>query len=207
MLWDVLKKLFSNSTPRYHRPEKAEWLIVGLGNPGADYAHTRHNVGYMVIDQLLEEHKATLQPIKGMPAYVAEASIGGTPTLLVRSTTYMNTSGEAVAALAQAYDIPADHIILIHDELDLPHGTVRLKKGGNENGHNGLKSTTALLGTRDYLRVRMGISRPPQGISVPDYVLGPITHDDALESMITTAAHAAHVVVTEGLSKAQNIIH
>lgn len=207
MLWNVLKKLFSISTPRYHRPEKAEWLIVGLGNPGTNYARTRHNVGYMAIDQLLIEHNTQLQPIKGIPAYVAEASIGGTPALLVRSTTYMNTSGEAVAALAQAYDIPAERIIMIHDELDLPHGTVRLKKGGNENGHNGLKSTTALVETRDYLRIRMGISRPPQGTPVPDYVLGPITQDEALESMITTAAHAATLVVTEGLSKAQNIIH
>lgn len=115
-----------------------QWLIVGLGNPGQRYAATRHNVGYMVIDELTCPEGAKC----------------------VKPTTYMNSSGDYVAPLARRLGIDAEHIIVCHDELDLPAGAVKLKRGGNENGHNGLKSLTEHLGTRDYLRVRLGIGRP-----------------------------------------------
>ena len=118
---------------------------------------------------------------------------------MLRSTTYMNLSGEALAGL----DVRAEKIIAIHDELDLPVGTVRVKKGGNENGHNGLKSMTGHLGPRDYLRVRIGIARPPQGVSVTDHVLGPV---DGGEN-ISLAAEATRLIIEQGLSKAQNVIH
>jgi PTH1 family peptidyl-tRNA hydrolase len=184
-----------------------EWLIIGLGNPGAKYAATRHNVGYMAMDQLLATRSLTLSPVHGKPAEVAYGDVEGTPVVFVRSTTYMNLSGEAVEAIAAEYSIPAERIVILHDELDLPLGKVRVKMGGNENGHNGLKSTTELLGTRDYLRVRMGISRPPKGMAVPDYVLGPVDTGEELSTMIITAAEAAELIVSQGLSKAQNLIH
>lgn len=209
-LSNVFSRLFNRAGTSSAAPEAdvtPEWLIIGLGNPGAKYAATRHNVGYMAVDQLLTRRTLKLAQVKGKPAEVAFGDIAGTPVVFVRSTTFMNLSGEAVEAIASAYSIPADRIIVIHDELDLPLGKVRVKLGGNENGHNGLKSTTQLLDTRDYLRVRMGISRPPKGMAVPDYVLGPVDVGDELESMILTAADAAELIVTEGLTKAQNTIH
>lgn len=209
-LSNFFSRLFNRDAATVTGPEAEvtpEWLIIGLGNPGAKYAATRHNVGYMAVDQLLGRRTLKLAQVKGKPAEVAFGDISGTPVVFVRSTTFMNLSGEAVEALASAYSIPAERIIVIHDELDLPLGKVRVKLGGNENGHNGLKSTSELLGTRDYLRVRMGISRPPKGMAVPDYVLGPVDVGDELDSMIINAADAAELIVAEGLNRAQNTIH
>ena len=179
----------------------ADWIILGLGNPGAKYAATRHNVGYMAVDELLDD--TPLLPLPGTKALHAKTMIGGQDVLVLRSTTYMNLSGEAVAPLAEKLGVPAERIIAVHDELDLPVGTVRVKKGGNENGHNGLKSMTEHLGTRDYLRVRIGIARPPQGVSVTDHVLGPV---DGGEN-VALAAEAAALIVEQGLGRAQNVIH
>ena len=176
-------------------------LIVGLGNPGAKYAATRHNVGYMAVDELLDD--TPLLPLPGTKALHAKTMIGGQDVLVLRSTTYMNLSGEAVAPLAEKLGVPAERIIAVHDELDLPVGTVRVKKGGNENGHNGLKSMTEHLGTRDYLRVRIGIARPPQGVSVTDHVLGPVNGAEN----VALAAEAAALIVEQGLGRAQNVIH
>ncbi|AKK08273.1 aminoacyl-tRNA hydrolase [Corynebacterium testudinoris] len=185
----------------------ADWIVVGLGNPGARYAATRHNVGYMALDDLLAPGGDLLSPLPGTPAEVAPLNIDGHSVLAVRPTTYMNLSGEAIAPLAERLGIAADHIIVIHDELDLPAGKVRLKLGGNENGHNGLKSTTEHLGTRDYLRIRIGISRPPAGMPVPDYVLGTVDSGPELDSSIATAADAVRLIISEGMPKAQNVIH
>lgn len=188
------------------------WLVIGLGNPGPEYAATRHNIGYMAIDELLERHGATLQPVRNHPASAATITLGEAQVTVARSTTYMNDSGDAVRALADSAGITPehiDHIIVIHDELDLSAGTVRVKKGGGENGHNGLKSTTERLGTRDYLRIRMGIGRPPQGTGVVDYVLAPFDEDDSawITSCIATAADAVGILVEQGLGAAQNQIH
>lgn len=174
---------------------QADWLVVGLGNPGAKYAATRHNVGYMALDELA----VGLQPVPGIKARVQVRD----GVAYARSTTYMNTTGEAVEPLARQLGVAPDHIIVIHDELDLPAGTVRVKLGGNENGHNGLKSITEHLGTRDYLRVRIGIGRPPKGVAVPDWVLGPVEG----EVPVGTAAQAVRLLITDGLQKAQNAIH
>ncbi|MGP6173751.1 aminoacyl-tRNA hydrolase [Corynebacterium sp. A21] len=184
-----------------------DWLIIGLGNPGAKYAPTRHNVGYMALDDLLAAEGTLLSPLPGSKAEVAQVEWEGQKVLLLRSTTFMNHSGQAIAPLCGKYGIAADHVVVIHDELDLPTGKVRVKLGGNENGHNGLKSTTAELDTREYLRVRIGISRPPQGMPVPDYVLSPIDPDAGLDTAISTAADAARLLVTQGLPRAQNTIH
>lgn len=176
---------------------EAEWLVVGLGNPGAEYAATRHNVGYMALDELAGD----LQPVPGIKALVQVRN----GVAYARSTTYMNTTGEAVGPLAAALGVAPEHVIVIHDELDLPAGKVRVKLGGNENGHNGLKSITEHLGTRDYLRVRMGIGRPPAGTTVPDWVLSPIEVDVA--DQVALAAQAVQLITSEGLAKAQNVIH
>ena len=170
-----LDKLFSHfrkpsgSQPSSHHqptapaPEdlRAEWLIVGLGNPGPKYAATRHNVGFMAVDDLLAATGGLVQPVRGLAADAASLDIQGTPVLAVRPQSFMNLSGQPVGELARCLNVPPERIIVIHDELDLPAHKVRLKQGGNENGHNGLKSLTEHLGTRDYLRVRIGISRPP----------------------------------------------
>lgn len=185
----------------------ADWLVVGLGNPGPRYAATRHNVGYLALDGLLAEGGHVLAAVKGVKAEAAEVTWDGQRVLLLRSTTFMNLSGEAIAPLAESLGVPAEQVVVIHDELDLPTGKVRVKLGGNENGHNGLKSTTARLGTRDYLRVRIGISRPPQGMPVPEYVLSPVEADTELDAAVATAAEAARLLVTKGLQPAQNQIH
>lgn len=186
----------------------AQWLVIGLGNPGARYAGTRHNVGYLVADRLLDRSDAdALRGIPGTKAQVARVEIDGHGVLLVRSTTYMNLSGEAVAPLATSYGVSPDHVIVVHDELDLPAGKVKVKLGGNENGHNGLKSVTAELGTRDYVRIRVGIGRPPAGTGVTDHVLAPLDDDTDWDATSDTAADAVDITVTRGLSAAQNEIH
>lgn len=174
---------------------QADWLVVGLGNPGAEYAATRHNVGWMALDQLAE----TLEPVRGIKARVAV--IDG--VAYAKPTTFMNTSGEGVGPLAVMLGVPPERVVVMHDELDLPVGKVRVKRGGNENGHNGLKSITEHIGMRDYVRVRIGIGRPPAGVAVPDWVLGPVSGDERID----LAAEAARLVVAEGLAKAQNVIH
>ena len=176
---------------------EAQWLVVGLGNPGAKYTATRHNVGYMAVDELAGE----LAPVPGIKALVQVRD----GVAYARSTTYMNTTGEAVGPLAKELGVTPERIIVVHDELDLPAGKVRVKLGGNENGHNGLKSITEHLGTRDYLRVRMGIGRPPQGMAVPDWVLSPIDGD--ISGQVALAAKAVQLIVSDGLAKAQNVIH
>ncbi|APT84388.1 aminoacyl-tRNA hydrolase [Corynebacterium aquilae] len=206
-----VRAIFAGGTAAPHgdasRPNTAEavvpqWLIVGLGNPGAQYEATPHNVGYMVVDAMID---GPLEKLPGTKALVRVQEISGTSVALVRSTTYMNESGLAIGQLAKRWDIAPDHVIVIHDELDLPAGTVRLKQGGSENGHNGLKSTTEQLGTRDYVRVRCGIDRPAPGQSVTEHVLGAISFDP--ETEIDRAARGAQMIVTEGLGKAQNVIH
>ena len=186
---------------------EAEWLVVGLGNPGAKYAATRHNVGYMAIDDLLAAGGDVLEPVRGMDVQAAPLNWEGHKVLAVRSGTFMNLSGDPVAPLAQQLGIAPDHVIVLHDELDLPANKIRLKQGGNENGHNGLKSLTERLSTRDYVRVRIGIARPPKGASIPDYVLGPVDAGAGFDAAIATAAESARLIVTEGLGKAQNQIH
>lgn len=208
-VFDFLRRLFSPSPAPSPSPERgfdlaaidAEWLIVGLGNPGAQYAATRHNVGYMALDELVS---SPLQPLPGIKAH--GLMVPDTNAFAVRSTTYMNLSGEGIAPVAEKLGIPPERIVVLHDELDLPAGKVRVKLGGNENGHNGLKSLTEHLGTRDYIRVRIGIGRPPKGTPVPDWVLGPV-EDKGLDVQIALAAEAARLVVTQGLQRAQNEIH
>lgn len=189
----------------------AQWLVVGLGNPGARYALTRHNIGYLVVDELLRRHGEKFLSVPGVPAKVARTGVDEHGVLLVRSTTFMNESGLAVAPLATSYAVPADHVIVVHDELDLPAGKVKVKVGGNENGHNGLKSVTEQLGTREYVRVRVGIGRPAPGRSVVDHVLETLEQGsltlETLEDAVRTAADAVEIIARRGVPAAQNEIH
>ena len=146
------------------------WLVVGLGNPGSGYAGNRHNCGFMVADVLADRMRAPFKRDRSR-ARVAVGRLAGYPVTLAKPQSFMNLSGRPVAALRTFYKIPVERIVVIHDELDVPFGTVRLKQGGGDNGHNGLRSVTAALGSRDYLRVRVGIGRPPGRMDPADFVL------------------------------------
>lgn len=195
-------RLFPSSQPR---PRTPDWVVIGLGNPGPKYAATRHNIGYLVADQLLSE--APFGTGSYTKPQVRTLSIADQEVAVLRSQTYMNDSGKALQEYSDFLGQRPDRLIVIHDELDLPLGKVRVKAGGNENGHNGLKSISAILGTRDYVRVRIGISRPPAGQAVPEYVLEPFPADAPVAALVELGAQAVQLLIASGLSKAQNVIH
>ncbi len=191
------------------------WLIVGLGNPGAQYEHTRHNVGYQVIDILAKRAGVTLGTHKSR-TLMADARLGMLPggipgprVILAKSTTYMNLSGGPISALAQFANIPPENILAIHDDLDLPVHDLRMKFGGGEGGHNGLKSMTQHLHTKEYHRLRMGIGRPMGRQEVSEFVLAPIPVKDRVDWAVTyeTAADVVEEIVTLGFAEAQQRLH
>ncbi|MBD7979441.1 MULTISPECIES: aminoacyl-tRNA hydrolase [Oerskovia] len=191
------------------------WLVVGLGNPGPTYAGNRHNIGHMVLDVLAGRSGSTFSAHKARAA-VAEARLGVLPggapgprVILAKPSTYMNTSGGPVAGLAQYFGIDPDHVVVVHDEVDIPFGDVKLKSGGGEGGHNGLRDITKALGTRDYLRVRAGVGRPPGRMDTADFVLKNFSGAEAKELpfLLDDAADAVEMVLTEGLLAAQGKFH
>ncbi len=184
------------------------WLIAGLGNPGPDYAATRHNAGQLVLGLLAERMGARFKAHRTR-ADIAEGRLAGQPVTLARPQSYMNLSGGPVAALASFYKILPERTVVLHDELDLPFGVVRLKLGGGDNGHNGLRSITAALGTRDYYRVRFGIGRPPGRMDAAAYVLRAFTPAERKELpfAVDRCADAAETLITKGLIEAQNLYH
>ncbi len=184
------------------------WLVAGLGNPGPGYARNRHNAGFMVADVLAGRMGARFRRDRSHAA-VAVGRIAGTAVILARPQRYMNLSGGPVAALHAFYKIPPDRIVVIHDELDLPFGTVRLKLGGGNNGHNGLRSVTAALGTRDFYRVRAGIGRPPGRMDPADFVLQDFSAAEraGLPQFLGRAADAVEALLGRGLAAAQNEFH
>jgi PTH1 family peptidyl-tRNA hydrolase len=195
----------------------APWLVVGLGNPGREYAGNRHNVGFFVADLLASRMDAKFGRHKRAHADVAEGRLanqggrigGGPRVVLAKPLTYMNLSGAPVTALAQFYKVPVENILAVHDELDLPYGQVRAKRGGGEGGHNGLRSISKSLGTKEYARVRFGIGRPPGRQDPADYVLsdfGAAERKD-LEFLVDRAADVAEAMVLEGVEWAQNKYH
>lgn len=201
---------------------EGRWLVVGLGNPGPQYAGNRHNVGQMVLDELARRASASFSTRGGgllsrrPQAATAEIRIGTLPggapgprTVLAKPGTYMNTSGGPVAGLAQYYDVPAERVVMVHDELDIPFGAVRLKRGGGEGGHNGLRDTTKALGTKDYLRVRVGVGRPPGRQDAADFVLKDFGGSERKELplLLDDAADAVELLIIEGLEKAQLRFH
>lgn len=189
----------------------ATWLIVGLGNPGPEYEKTRHNIGQMVVDELARTVGGNFKKHGRARAQVLEGrlGVGGPKVVLAKPLTYMNVSGGPVSALAQFYGIDPDHIIAVHDELDIPFDTVKLKMGGGEGGHNGLRDMTKALGTKDYYRVRAGIGRPPGRMQVSDFVLKPFssTESKELPFLISNAAEAVEVLIKQGLLDAQQKFH
>lgn len=191
--------------------EARPWLVVGLGNPGKEYARNRHNVGFMVADLLAERLGAKLSRHRRVMAEVAEGRLGpGEPKLvLVKPLTYMNLSGGPVAGLAQFYKIPHDQVVAVHDELDIPYGQLRVKCGGGEGGHNGLRSISKSLGTKEYVRVRFGIGRPPGRQDPADYVLSDFSTSERkeLEFLVDRTADATESVIARGVAWTQNAYH
>jgi len=188
------------------------WLVVGLGNPGPSYAGHRHNIGYLVNDELAsrlrgswKRHKAGRSDTVEGRLHSAHSGGSGPRVVLCRPSTYMNETGGPVKALASFYKVPADHVIVIHDELDIPFDTMRVKLGGGDNGHNGLKSIRGSLGTGDFYRVRVGIGRPPGRQDVADFVLSNYSAAErkVLPFQVDTAADAVESLMTDGLEKTQ----
>ena len=191
--------------------EDAPWLVVGLGNPGREYAANRHNVGFMVADLLASRVGAKFGRSRRAHAEVAEGRLGfgGPKLILAKPLTYMNLSGAPVSQLVQFFKVPVDNVLALHDELDLPYGQVRAKRGGGEGGHNGLRSMSKSLGTKEYARVRFGIGRPPGRQDPADFVLSDFTAAERkeLEFLVDRAADVAEAVVLEGVEWAQNKYH
>lgn len=181
------------------------WLIAGLGNPGPQYAGNRHNAGFMVAD-LLAGRLGTRFKRDRSRADVATGVLAGTPVTLGKPLSFMNLSGGAVAALRGFYKLPADRILVIHDELDLDFGTIRLKTGGGDNGHNGLRSVTAALGTKDYHRLRIGIGRPPGRMDPAAFVLRDFSSPEKaqLPELLDRAADLVETLLSHGVPAAQN---
>jgi PTH1 family peptidyl-tRNA hydrolase len=186
--------------------DTAPWLVVGLGNPGPEYAATRHNIGFLVVDELAERARGRFASHKRARAQVAEERVAGHRVVLAKPMSYMNESGGPVKALAEFYKVPLEHLVVIHDELDIDFATLRLKHGGGDNGHNGLKSLRRSLGSGDYYRIRVGIGRPPGRQDPADYVLKPWSSVERkeLELLVGDAADAVETLMTDGLERAQN---
>ena len=185
-------------------------LVVGLGNPGAEYAASRHNLGFFVLDELAS--RAGSPPFrKKFHGEVADARVGGEPATLLRPMTYMNESGRSVQAAVAFYKLPLSSVLVVHDELDLPFAEVRLKSGGGDAGNRGIRSVIAQLGNPDFIRLRVGIGRPPPGFrgSPADFVLQgfPPAEKAELAALVARAADAAELVANRGLAVAMNLTH
>ena len=184
-------------------------LVVGLGNPGPNYAKTRHNVGFMVADILAARMGAAFKVHKKSGAEVATGRLGGRPVLLAKPRVYMNESGRQVGPLAKFYSVDPADLVVLHDELDIDFGRIRLKLGGGEGGHNGLRSVASALGTKDFQRVRIGIGRPPGRQDPAAFVLQPFSVRERAElpTICEQAADATEILVEMGLEPAQNTVH
>jgi peptidyl-tRNA hydrolase, PTH1 family len=187
------------------------WLVVGLGNPGGQYEKNRHNVGFMVADLIASRIGAKFGRAKRAASQVAEGHLrpGGPRLVIAKPTTFMNLLGGPTVSLAQFYKIPPGQVIAVHDELDLEFGTIRIKIGGGEGGHNGLRSISGSMGTKEYVRVRFGIGRPPGRQDPADYVLGDFVGSQRkeLEFLVDRAADIVESVIENGVEPTQNRYH
>lgn len=184
-------------------------LVVGLGNPGPQYAKTRHNVGIMVAELLAARIGAPFKVHKKSGAEIVTGRLGGRPVVLAKTRTYMNESGRQVGPLAKFYSVPPGDVIVLHDELDIAFGRIRLKLGGGEGGHNGLRSLVNALGTKDFQRVRIGIGRPPGRKDPAAFVLEPFSPSerDEVPTICEQAADATELLIELGVEPAQNLVH
>ncbi|GAP20161.1 aminoacyl-tRNA hydrolase [Leptolinea tardivitalis] len=185
--------------------DQATYLIVGFGNPGREYMNTRHNIGFMTIDRLCKKLDVFLGKMQAN-ALTATYKDSRNRIILAKPQTYMNLSGQSVSGLLHFYKIPIDHLLVIHDDMDIPFGSLRIRPSGGSGGQKGLGSTIDRLGTQDFARLRMGIGRPPGRMEVTDYVLQPFSSTDQqmLDSMLDAAADAALVFIRDGLDTAMN---
>jgi len=179
-------------------------LVVGLGNPGARYAKTRHNVGFLVVERLAARAGTAVEK-KLFGALVADAPVAGTKTLLAMPQQYMNVSGQPVASIMGFYKIAREDLIVVHDDMDLPFGRLRVRVGGGHGGHNGIRDIHRAVGT-DFVRVRVGVGRPPEKMDPADYVLAPWSPAETreIEAVVDTAADAVESVVRGGVAQAMN---
>jgi peptidyl-tRNA hydrolase, PTH1 family len=184
-------------------------LVVGLGNPGPQYEKTRHNIGFMVVETLAARERSRFSVHKKSGADAVTIRLAGRQVILAKPRSYMNLSGRPVAALARFFSVDPANLVVVHDELDLDYGTLRLKLGGGEGGHNGLRSISQALGTKDYLRTRVGIGRPPGRMDPADYVLKPFSSVERkeLDLVCEEAADAVELLLRVGLEAAQNQLH
>ncbi len=184
------------------------WLVAGLGNPGPAYAGHRHNAGFMVLDLLAERMGGAFKSHRSRND-VVEGRLNGRRVVLAKPRCYMNESGGPVKALRDFYKVPADRIVVVHDELDIPYGAIRLKKGGGDNGHNGLRSITKSLSDKEYLRLRFGVGRPPGRMDAAAFVLKDFSAAERRELplFVDRAADAVEALVETGLSATQNTFH
>ena len=184
---------------------KENTLIVGLGNPGLAYRHNRHNVGFMVVDTLADKLEIPLKRVK-FKAQIGNGKLGDIPIIIAKPLTFMNNSGEAVAPLVRYFKVPLERLLVIHDDMDLPLGTLRMRPSGGSAGHNGMLSIFDKLGTNAIPRLRVGIGRPPGRMDPADYVLQdfPRSEEELLSMVIAQACEAALAFITTGLEKAMN---
>ena len=182
------------------------FLIVGLGNPGADYARTRHNAGFLVVEELAQRAKAGWNFEKKFHARVAKAERDGRKVLFAEPQTFMNLSGESVSALLSFYQVPLGQLLVVVDDADLPFGEIRLKPKGSSGGHHGLESIEQHVGSREFARLKVGIGRKDGRREITGHVLGKFGADEAslLEKVLQRAAHQAECRVAEGIEKAMN---
>ena len=189
-----------------NRASGPEWLVVGLGNPGEKYENTRHNVGFLTVDQLADRANVPVQKLKHR-ALTNTAEVGGVRVLLMKPVTYMNLSGEAVGEAARFYKIPPDHVLVISDDVSLPLGKLRIRKGGSAGGHNGLKSIIQHLGTDQFPRVKIGVGQKPHpDYDMADWVLGKFAGEDlkTISQAIERAGKAAECCIAHGPDQAMN---
>ena len=188
------------------KPSGVEWLVAGLGNPGEKYARTRHNMGFLTMDLLAEEKKIKIDRIK-FKAVTAQAELGGARCLLMKPQTFMNLSGEAIGEAARFYKIPADHVLVISDDVSLPAGKLRIRAGGSAGGHNGLKNIIQHLGTDQFPRIRVGVGQKPHpDYDLADWVLGKFVGEDkkTMDTAIKRAADAVECLLADGPDAAMN---
>jgi PTH1 family peptidyl-tRNA hydrolase len=209
-----MEKLFEIFRNRAHEEKVKEnnvgevFLVVGLGNPGREYRENRHNVGFMAVDRLAKSFDTTLGRMQSK-ALVATTTLNGNRLVLAKPQTYMNLSGQAVGGLLHFYKAPIENLIVLHDDIDLPFGWLRIRPGGGSAGQRGVASIIQQLGNQQFARIRIGIGRPPGQKAAADYVLQDFHEDeqDVLESILKTAGDATRTFVQDGLTKAMNLFN
>jgi PTH1 family peptidyl-tRNA hydrolase len=178
-------------------------LVAGLGNPGPEHARDRHNVGWMVVDELARRHGGSFR--EKFRGRLGDVRIGGVKVLLLKPETYMNESGASIQAAAAYHKVPVERLLVVHDDVDLDTARIQARAGGGLAGHNGLRSIAQRLGTQEFLRLRLGVGRPGRGDPRPvaDYVLSPFDPEDDVEALVSRGADAVETLATEGLDEAQ----